>query len=238
MWKKLIRSFTLLEILFVVVAVSIGLMAILTAVDYAFRNVQSVRQRVVAINLAREWMEWVYQIRDTNRILWPAKKDACRLDMDPLVDQDLSLGFWCLDDEWMWSGNYILQKMISGSQQSFYLSGWSAWSELNLSDWIQTSDSKFALCMSWGLWEACPGDTWSISYFRQIHGEWLFYKDSNTTGWDYLDCLNWEADVFFPTTLNCWWLEAKEYRFCSKVAYLGQWKWEVELCGLITNFGK
>ena len=66
--------------------------------------------------------------------------------------------------------------------------------------------------------------------------EWLFYKDSNTTGWDYLACLDW-LDSALPVW-DCWWIEAKEYRFCSKVAYIGQWKWSVELCWLITNFSK
>jgi Tfp pilus assembly protein PilV len=229
MWKKLVRSFTLLEILFVVIAVSIWLMSVLTAVDYALRNVQSVKQRVIAINLAREWLEWIYQIRDTNRLIWPSKKDECRLDMNPLIDEPSD---WCSDDTWMWSGNYVLQKTISDNQQSFYISWWSSLSQLDLSDWIQTGDNKFALCISWNLREACPDHNWSVTYFRQIHGEWLFSKDSNTTGWDYLNCVNW-SDINL-----CWWIEAKEYRFCSKVAYVGQWKWEVELCWLITNFAK
>lgn len=233
MWKKVIRSFTLLEILFVVIAVSIGLMSILIAVDYALSNVQSVRQKVIAINLAREWLEWIYQIRDTNRLVWPAKKDQCRLDINPLIDEDSD---WCMDDTWMWSGNYILQKIYSGNQQSFYISWWLTWSGLDLSDWIQLSDNKFALCMSWNLRESCPDYNWSATYFRQIHWEWLFYKDSNTTGWDYLTCLNW-SDIAVPVW-DCWWIEAKEYRFCSKVAYMGQWKWSVELCWLITNFAK
>jgi len=235
MWKKLIRSFTLLEILFVVVVVSIGLMAVLTAINYAFENVKSVKQRVIAINLAREWMEWVYQIRDTNRLFWPAKKDECRLDTDPLTDQD---AFGCSDDDWMWSGNYILQK--SGNQQYFYLSWWSDWQELDVSDWVQTSDRKFSLCLwSWDLRESCSTNyNGPLTYFRQIHWEGLYYKDSNTTGWDYLNCKNWNDFPSFDTSMNCWWSEAKEYRFCSQVVYIWQWKWKVEICWLITNFEK
>jgi len=233
MLKKTVKSFTLLEILFVVIAVSIGLMAVLTAVDFALRNVQSVRQKVIAINLAREWLEWIYQIRDTNRLIWPAKRDLCRLDINPLIDEDSN---WCTDDTWMWSGNYILQKILSGNQQSFYLSWWSTWRGLDLSDWIQSGDSKFTLCMSWNLRESCPDYNWSATYFRQIHAEWLFSKDSNTTGWDYLDCA--DAEATYWAGISCWWFEAKEYRFCSKVSYMGQWRWEVELCWLITNFWK
>jgi hypothetical protein len=40
------------------------------------------------------------------------------------------------------------------------------------------------------------------------------------------------------TDINCGTSTAKEYRFCSKVAYIGQGEWEVELCGLLTNFQK
>ncbi|MFZ2150880.1 MAG: hypothetical protein WAZ12_03840 [Candidatus Absconditicoccaceae bacterium] len=234
MGKKLIRSFTLLEILFVVIAVSIGLMAVLTSVDYALRNVQSVRQKVIAINLAREGLEGIYQIRDTNRLIGPAKKDVCRLDMNPLVDEPID---GCTDDSWMGSGNYILQKIYSGNQQSFSLSGGGTWNELDLSNGIQPSDNKFALCMSGNLRESCPDYNGQVTYFRQIHGEGLFYKDSNTTGGDYLDCNDGMDANFFPN-LDCGGIEAKEYRFCSKVAYMGQGRGEIELCGLITNFSK
>ncbi len=241
MWKKSIRSFTLVEIVFVVVIISIGLVSILYAINSAFDNVQSTKQRVIAINLAREGIEWIYQIRDTNRLLGPAKKDECWLDKNPLIDENYGTTCdWsdcgCKDDIWMWNGKYILQKLISGNQQSFYLSGWSDWNWLDLSDGIQSGDIKFTLCQSWGLREACPGNATFVSYFREIHWEWIFFKDSNTTGWDYLNCENWNSTYW--ASLSCWWSEAKEYRFCSKVAYVGQWKWEVELCWIITNFSK
>lgn len=233
MSKNFIRSFTLVEVVFVVVIVAIGFMSLLYAINYAFDNVQSTKQRVIAINLAREGMESIYQIRDTNWFFWPSKKDECRLDMNPLVDEDT---IWCSDDSWMGSWNYILQKLISGSQQSFYLSWWS-FVPLDLSDGVNNDDSKFALCLSWWLRESCPGASSFVSYFREIHWEWVFYKDTPTTGWDYLDCLNWLNHVFSPS-LDCWWAEAKEYRFCSKVSYIGQWKGSVELCWIITNFWK
>ena len=243
MWKKLIRSFTLIEVVFVAVVVSISLVSILYAINYALENVKSTKQRVIAINLAREGMEWIYQIRDTNRLIWPAKKDECRLDMNPLIDEDnsscVTQPCGCRDDIWMSGGNYILQKIISGNQQSFYLSWWSDWNKLDLSDWIQTGDMKFALCLSWGLREACPNYTLPVAYFREIHWEWLFYKDSNTTGWDTINCKNWNSTYIINTeSHNCRWTEAKEYRFCSKVSYIWQWQWSVELCGLITNFWK
>lgn len=232
MKKKLFMSFTLLEVLFVIIIVSMWLMSVLYAINYASDNVKSVKQRVIAINLAREGMEWVFQIRDTNWLSSPSKKDECRLDMNPLLDQWST--DWCSDDKWMGSWNYILQKIISGDQQTFYLSWWSNWAKLNLSDGVDSNDTNFALCWSGalGLRQACPGYNWPVAYFRQIHWEWLFLKDSNTTGWDYLDCANWTS----PSA--CWWIDAKEYRFCSKVAYIWQWAWEVELCGLITNFWK
>jgi type II secretory pathway pseudopilin PulG len=47
----------LVEIVFVVVIISIGLVSILYAINSAFDNVQSTKQRVIAINLAREGIE-------------------------------------------------------------------------------------------------------------------------------------------------------------------------------------
>lgn len=228
MFKRKFRSFTLLEVLFVAIIVSIWLMSILYAINYALENVKAMKQRVIAINLAREGMEWIYQIRDTNRLLWPAQKDKCRLDMNPMIDE---LSPWCSDDAWMWSGNYILQKSISGNQEYFYMSWWSTRDKLDLSDWVQASDNKFALCLSGDLLIACPNYAIPVTYFRQIYGEWLFKKDSDTIGWDYLNCQKWDDPA-------CWWNEAKEYRFCSRVSYVGQWVWEVELCWIITNFAK
>jgi hypothetical protein len=57
----------------------------------------------------------------------------------------------------------------------------------------------------------------------------LFQKDVTQSGGSVISCPNWLSS-------NCGANTAKEYRFCSKVSYIGEWKWEVKLCWLITNF--
>ncbi len=242
MKKKLFRWFTLIELIFAIVAVSIGLMSILYAVNYGFSNVQGTKQRVIAINLAREWIEWIYQIRDTNWLITQEDREKCWLDKNPLALDNSPDG--CEEDSWMWSGSYILQRWLTGEQEYFFMS-WATqlpvWAQLDLSDGIQTSDRNFAMCLTGWMWNACPGYTGNTNYFREIRGKWLFYKDSTTTGGDYLDCTKWNESVVVSTLafpVDCWWLEAKEYRFCSRVEYIGEGRWEVEFCSLITNFLK
>lgn len=221
-----LRWFTLIEIVFVVVLIAVWLMSIITAMDYGLKNVWIARQRVIAINLAREWIESVYQIRDTNRLSWSSQKDECWLKINPLSDDD------CNQDSWMQSGYYALNTFVSWGQQFFYLTWWD-WTPLDLSDWINTGDMKYSMCENDWTWLACTGTSydWQTRYFRQIQGLWLFLKNSDTVGWDYIDCEKWAETAF-----NCSGNDAKEFRFCSKVSYIGETNWDIELCGLMTNF--
>ena len=75
------------EILVIVVVISVGLLSVLVVLTNGMRYVQKTRQKVVAINIAREGMEAIYQIRDTNRTRWAGVKDGCRLKINPLVDE-------------------------------------------------------------------------------------------------------------------------------------------------------
>lgn len=220
----------MIEIVFVVVIVAVWLMSIITAVNYGLKNVWIAKQRVISINLAREWIEAIYQIRDSNRLSWSSQKDECRLKLNPLRD---SLGNDCSDDAWMQSWYYAIYTFVTGGQQIFYLSWWNR-APLDLTDWIQDSDMKYALCENNWIWNPCTWTSyeWQTKYFREIHGLGLFLKDSDTVWWDYIDCENWKDS--FPS--DCWLSNAKEFRFCSKVAYIWETQWDINICGLITNF--
>jgi Tfp pilus assembly protein PilV len=61
------HGFTIREILVIIVVISVGLLSVLVVLTNGMNYVQRTRQKVVALNLAREGMEAVYQIRDTNR---------------------------------------------------------------------------------------------------------------------------------------------------------------------------
>jgi Tfp pilus assembly protein PilV len=57
-------------VLVIIVIVSVGLLSVVVVLTNGMKYVQKTRQKVIALNLAREGMEAVYQIRDTNRTRW------------------------------------------------------------------------------------------------------------------------------------------------------------------------
>jgi type II secretory pathway pseudopilin PulG len=222
------KGFTLWEILVIIVVISVGLMAIISLLTYGLNYVQKSRQRIIAINLAREGIESIYQIRDTNRLRRAGRKEQCRLKTHPLLDNNND---GCSNDSWIQSGSYILDAHELSGQNYLSLSWAAMW--LNVGNGIDTWDLAYSLCLSGGLRIACPG-TVSVTtegrYFREIRWYGLFSKDTTITGWQYINCT---SGVDY---LVCWSSSAKEFRFCSKVIYLWYGTGEVELCGLMTNF--
>lgn len=221
-------GFTIREILVIIVVISIGLLSVLVVLTNGMRYVQKTRQKVVAINIAREGMEAIYQIRDTNRTRWAGVKDGCRLKINPLVDE------WnqrCIDDQRFTSGSYVLQRLHNWWQEYFALTGpIVTWIDLN--DGVDSGDYNFSLCQQSGLWYSCmwtPPTTNEGKYFREIQWLWLYLKDVPNTWWQEIPC-SW---AFGP---DCWNTRAKEFRFCSRVVYIGDSTGEVKLCWVITNF--
>ena len=203
-------------------------MSVIVTLTNGVKYVQKTRQRVIAINLAREWMEAVYQMRDTNRTRWAWVKDACRLKIDPLADE------WddrCVDDRRFTTGSYVLQRLSMSWQMYFALTGpFLPWIDLNNS---VESNSWFSLCQQSGYRYWCIWQTSTTSegkYFREIQWLWLYLKaDQSLSWWKPIYCSSWQSS---PCAGN----DAKEFRFCSKVAYIGEGVGEVKFCGVITNF--
>jgi len=227
-WRiKSKQGFTIREVLVIIVIVSVGLLSVVVVLTNGMKYVQKTRQKVIALNLAREGMEAVYQIRDTNRTRWAWVKDTCRLKIDPLMDE------WnprCDDDTWFTSGSYALQRLTAWDQEYFALT--SAWAPLNFGDGIDTDDYLYALCQQSGYRNACPGVIPTTSegmYFREIEWLWLYLKDSSVVWWTPIVCTGW-------LWLDCGTSRAKEFRFCSTVSYIWDGTWEVRLCGVLTNF--
>lgn len=223
-------GFTILEVLLMVIVMGVSLAAIIVSLNNGMNFMQKTREKTIAINLAREGIEAVYQIRDTNRYRRAWQKESCRLKTNPLVDSEGSTSD-CSDDTWMTSWNYTLSTAATWWQQYFYLQ-LQTWVTLDLSWGIDSWDLQFSLCKGDdGIRSGCAIPLSNEGkYFRAIRWIWLFDKTIATEGWQAMpSCTNWTA---------CWNTWAKEYRFCSKVAYIGQGKWEVELCGLLTNFQK
>lgn len=196
---------------------------------------------MVAVNLAREGIESMYQIRDTNRQRRSSSRDRCWLKQNSLIDEVPVPGDeWCeLWDKRLGSGNYIIVSSTTWDQT--YLQAVSInWPSLDIYDKnVSTWDLEYSLCFS-GEWYPCPWEAytwWEWKYFRQIIGKWLFLKDSPIAWWEYMECENGSDIVWSSPQLDCGDSMAKEYRFCSRVEYFnGKSVSDVEICSLMTNF--
>jgi len=104
------KGFTLVEVVLVVVIVSVGIITIVTALSSGNKYLQRSREKIIAINLAREGIEQIINIRDSNWKKNAGRKEETRLRMNPMVDID----------SWFSSGTYIIQTQITGGQQYFY----------------------------------------------------------------------------------------------------------------------
>lgn len=226
-------GFTIREILVIIVVISVGLLSVVVVLTNGMKYVQKTRQRVVALNLAREWMEAVYQIRDTNRTRRAGVKDACRLKINPLVDDNTWSTTTCTDDFRFTTGSYVLQRLMTWGQEYFALTGPSAW--ITFSSPVDTDILyRYSLCQQSGYWDSCMWTLPSTSegkYFREIEWLWLYLKDVPISWWTEIACTWWLSP-------GCWTGSAKEFRFCSRVVYIGDSTGEVKLCGVMTNFKK
>jgi len=223
------RAFSLLEVMIVVYLVSVGILWLIVALNKGLWFVQQTREKVLSVNLAKEWMEQMFNIRDTNRVRRAGQKEECWLKEDPLDATNWNPR--CSDDAWMQSGTYAIVSRNLEGQEYFALSGYSIW--LDIDDDIQASDLNYALCKQNDMWTSCPWVVPSESewrYFRQVTIKGLYDKSADVPWWLLLDCDNWEDN---PVCSNG---EARELRFCVEVAYVGRTKGSIELCGLMTNF--
>ena len=226
------KAFTLIEMIVTIVIIWIWLIWVISILIHSYKFLFNVSTRVTAINLAREGMEWVFSIRNTNWIRWWWKKDKCWLKINPLSD------WWdgkCENDAWFGSGSYIL--LLTGNKQKyFYLSGMV--NSLLLSWNIVSTDWQYLLCTGDNLIQACPSNKKPNNYFspalffRQIR--WGYLINKNKTSSDnnfFLNCNNWE----WPDS-ECWTSIFKEKNFCVDIVYFGWKKSKVTFCSVLTNF--
>ena len=228
MFKK---AFTLVEMLVVLVILSVGILWAVEVIKYGLNFVDKTRKKIIAINLAREGVEAVYNIRDTNFKRWAGVKDQCWLKTDPLLDEWWD---WCQNDPWIQPGNRVVMQKISGDNQYWILTGQIS-NALDLKDWIDSSDRHFALCLSNSWWQACPdmsdNPTPEGRFFREVEVKGLWDKRNDVP----LVCSNGTEPTEDP---NCWNSTPKELIFCVNVAYMGMANGREKICTSLTNFEK
>lgn len=216
------KWFSLLEIMMIAIIVSSWMATILLWLWHANKYIQKSREKIIAINLAREGMEQIINIRDTNRKRNQGRKEEFRLNIDPINNNTTRFS----------TGNYIILQWNTGWQIYFY------WSWINVgyyeNSWFNVNNLKYALCQNTGWWYACP---WTIPnskewyFFRSVRWVWLYQKNTNTIWGDLINCPN-------NTDSTCTNNNAKEYRFCVIVNYINESVGKVELCSVLTNFKK
>ena len=81
------KGFTMIEIIVVLLVLSTALITIISGISTTIRYVSEMRQRTIALNLAKEGIEAVYNIRNTNWRRWSANRDACWLKINPMADE-------------------------------------------------------------------------------------------------------------------------------------------------------
>lgn len=79
MQKK--RGFTLIEVLIVIFVFATGVMIVVQGVNKTTGYISEMTQRTIAMNLAKEGIEAMYNIRNTNWRKRSSEKDKCWLAM-------------------------------------------------------------------------------------------------------------------------------------------------------------
>ena len=230
------KGFTLIEILIVIFVISMGLILIIRGMSETHRYLSETAQKTIALNLAKEGIEAVYNLRNSNWRKWSDKKDECWLNVNKEECDDQSqkltnnqmriLGMNEDSNHWdspsntsditKWEGddNEARFKQTSIREKSAFQLLYHQWQRLP--QWsIPETERQQAKNNSYQYWE----------YFRVITIHGLFDK---TTG-KKLTCNT-------TVTSPCKSSSPKELRFCSTVFYTKPYQWVVNICSIMTNF--
>lgn len=232
--------FTLIELLLVCSAFAILVSGVIIAINRAYSFMNDTKLRIKATNFAREWLEMMFNIRDTNWRKHSWSRDA----------------YWL--NVWTWSSNfmewlYALKEWVTGSgDKYFYADRISDFTFTEEYDKFYNDDDSFRRHIwDWGL--TYGGLTrlqfeWDYNYMEYVDGErepqvWRiqellfneteFYRMVRVFG---VYCK--EEDSPNATSTACPKESSpKEMRFCVKVFYTnGSARSSSELCSIMTNF--
>jgi len=242
------NAFTFIEILFISILISAGLLFIANSIRHAKEVNYKIIQSVIANQLATEWVEIVYQLRNTNFLqyetLWINDKriiNSCRLahnfnECYDILKQkhglNLSIQNWHLFDDyennlflktWYYyiTNNWWINELHNCNLESDKPENCSKIAQDIYS--ICQIDWSWIPCTSWH--EANNDESNYWHFYRYI--EWIgnYNMDSTETWWTIL------SPEYFPADKD-----AQEYRFCSRVYRQWMQWWEVEICSTMTNF--
>ena len=218
------KGFTLAEVIIVCTLFSLMVIWIIVAISRAFIFLDNTRLSVRATNLAREWVEMMYNLRDTNwrKYSWERDKNW------------LNSWSWTVSmDIWVYSIN---EATNSSGDSHVYLSWLS----------VPSANIESFYSIDWFFTDAYSGQrensklnfTGTYSYYSWwVLATWWIIKDLvEVDGLEFYRIVRiyWIDNKLWTscTTTNC----PKELRFCVKVFYESQWQHASELCSIMTNF--
>lgn len=222
--KQKKHAFTLLEVIIVCTLFAVMVIWIIFAINRSFVYLDNVRLSVRATNLAREWVEMVYNRRDSNRRKYSWDKDKHRLDT----------GTWGS----LWAWTYAIKEWVDANKNSF----------IYLEKLDPTSDPTKDPYEVENFFGAAYSDQREISKII-FTGDYPYYSWWTLhTWWNIADLLrvNWQDFYRVVRVFGVYCKngscskdsDPKEMRFCVKVFYTASlwWQHAVELCSIMTNF--
>ena len=240
-WKKK-KAFTLVETIIVCSVFAIMVVWIILWINKAFASMNNTRVKVRSTNFAREWVEMVYNIRDTNRRKCSWEKDktwlyigsgrdtACKYDSEKLFKPWIYiLKEWKTDPD---NNYYVYAEPLTFDttlSDSFYKIDWFFDEESIIT--TRREKSKISFTWTYSFYSGWETAIWNIEdllkwswteFYRILRVYWIYKKDTPNPKEDLSDLL--------------WWSPA-EMRFCVKIFYSNNWwKHDTELCSIMTNF--
>lgn len=214
---------------------------IILAINRSYVFMNNTRLQVRATNFAREWVEMMFNLRDTNRRKYSWKKDEiwdCVTFRDNgTCENHMTWGAYLLVEESSENDTYIKLNRLNlsvGNIDELYSDEWF---------WNSTYDSIRN--------DAKITFTWSYPYLSQSYDD-SWDRTWHIVVWDIQELLWGEADFYrlvriygvydknttsasIPATNTSNWSPV-ELRFCVKVFYRTNAPHTSELCSIMTNF--
>lgn len=232
------NAFTLAETIIVCTIFAIMVVWIILWINRAFLFMNNTRVLVRATNFAREWVEMVYNIRDTNRRKCSGYRDKTRLytggseDCKDWSADVLKKWIYLIKEAPSWDDTYVYAEYLTGDSEEFYDLDWF----FNEDNAFYRNESKIVFSWEYSYYSGGKLATWNLEYLLGWSGI-EFYRILRVYG---IYCKN-DTDpnqVVDPSHCNDD-SDPKELRFCVKVFYeFNGWHHASELCSIMTNFMK
>lgn len=223
------KAFTLAEVVIVCTIFAIMVVWIIIWINRAFLFMNNTRVMVRATNFAREWVEMVYNLRDTNRRKHSGEKDKHWMDTGTW-SRLLTWWIYVIKEWTTWTNDsYVYAEFLTGNSNFYEL-------EQFFGEGNQSYRDRSKISFSWNYSYYSGGTiaTWNledllwwlgIEFYRVLRVYGVYKK--NVTGSD-------EAITDANDLTNS---DPKELRFCVKVFYeFNWWQHASELCSIMTNF--